>query len=288
MVLPFFVSGKWWGFIGFDQCDTKRNWTVAEIAVLQAAASMIGTAIERENDKQLLELQNEELRKINHELDSFVYSVSHDLRAPLVTILGLVNIAEKEPLSPNLTLYLQHIRSSILRLDNFIKEILEYSRNTRTEAHLETVNLKDLLSEMCSSIFLTDSSVDVTINFSEENYILLFDKKRLSVILTNVLNNAFKFRDLNKTNRYVKVDASINSEILMICVEDNGIGIDKDHLPKIFDMFYRASEKNHGSGLGLYITKEVVNKLNGEIKIESEFEKYTRIIFKLPVSAIKE
>lgn len=283
VVLPFFVSGKWWGFIGFDQCDAKRNWTTAEIAVLQAAASMIGSAIEREFDKNLLEIQNEELRKINHELDSFVYSVSHDLRAPLVTILGLLNIAEKEPLSPNLTLYLQHIRNSIFKLDNFVKEILEYSHNTRTDTQLETINIKQLLEEISSTIVFTDSSVEVILNIAVKDYILVFDRKRLLVILTNLLHNAFKFRDINKLHRYIKIDVEYKSEKLLICIEDNGIGIEKDHLPKIFDMFYRASEKNHGSGLGLYITKEIVKKLNGEIQIESEIEKFTRINVTFPI-----
>jgi signal transduction histidine kinase len=205
------------------------------------------------------------------------------LRAPLVTILGLLNIAEKEPLSPNLTLYLQHIRSSILRLDNFVKDILEYSHNTRTDTQFETVNIKKLLNEIYSSILLTDNSIDVILNISEENCNLFFDRKRLTVLLTNILHNAYKFRDLNKPNRYIKVDVESKSEKLLICVEDNGIGIDAEHLPKIFDMFYRASEKNHGSGLGLYITKEIIKKLNGEIKIDSELEKFTRITVTVPI-----
>ncbi len=141
-VIPFFVSGKWWGFIGFDQCDRIRGWSAAELGALQAAASMIGSAIERQISEARLQEQFEELQKTNQELDFFVYSVSHDLRAPLASILGLINIAYMEDVNLTQRNYLTRMRDSVQKLDVFIKEVLDYSQNSRTQLKAESIDLK--------------------------------------------------------------------------------------------------------------------------------------------------
>jgi signal transduction histidine kinase len=283
IVIPFFVSGRWWGFIGFDQCDQTRDWTTAERGALQAAASMIGSAIERQNAEDRLQQQYEELQKTNHELDSFVYSVSHDLRAPLLTILGLVNIAEKDDQPGNWPVYLQHIRSSINRLDNFIKEILEYSRNSRTDIEPEKINIRDWFHQALSSAWPPDAEIQFEEKYETTPLPVFIDRNRLLIILNNILSNAYRFRDPRKTKCQVTVNGIVNEREMLLTIEDNGIGIDTPNLSRVFEMFYRATDQSPGSGLGLYITKETVLKLKGTIRIESAIGEFTRVEIRLPV-----
>lgn len=283
IVIPFFVSGRWWGFIGFDQCDQTRDWTNAERGALQAAASMIGSAIERQLAEARLQHQNEELQKTNHELDSFVYSVSHDLRAPLLTILGLVNIAEKDDQAANWPTYLQHIRSSINRLDNFIKEILEYSRNSRTDVEPEQINIKEWVHQARSSAWPAEAEIEFEEQYEITSHPVLIDRNRLLIILNNLLSNAYKFRDLRKAKCRVIVKCKVSEREVHLTIEDNGIGIDTSNLSRVFEMFYRATDQSPGSGLGLYIAKETVLKLKGNIHIESALGEFTRVEVSLPV-----
>ncbi len=282
IVIPFFVTGKWWGFIGFDQCDHKRNWSAAERGALQAAASMIGSAIERQNAEERLQTQFQELQKTNYELDSFVYRVSHDLRAPLATILGLVNIAEKDKDANSWPMYLQYIRNSITRLDTFTRDILEYSRNTRIDVEYELVDVRVLLAEVREYVQL--SAEDVRFQERVEGAeVVLLDRKRMLVILNNLITNACKFRDTKKTENQIIVTFRITDNELALTVEDNGIGIDSTHIPRIFDMFYRATDRKTGSGLGLYIAKETVAKLGGSINVESVFGEFTKVEVRIPL-----
>jgi signal transduction histidine kinase len=244
---------------------------------------MIGSAIERQNSEERLQQQFEELQKTNHELDSFVYSVSHDLRAPLSTILGLINIAEKDEQPANWPTYLQHIRNSINRLDNFIKEILTYSRNTRTHVESEPIDIALLVSEARNNTIPIDSNVLFKEKFDPDHQIFSSDRKRLLVILNNLLSNAYKFRNERKPKCYINVDCHRDQKHLVLRVTDNGIGIESKHLPNVFEIFYRATDRNPGSGLGLYIAKETVSKLGGTIHIESEAGEFTRVTVRLPV-----
>jgi signal transduction histidine kinase len=98
----------------------------------------------------------------------------------------------------------------------------------------------------------------------------------------NLISNAVKYCDLSKTNQIIKIDINQSESNIKIVIEDNGLGINKDYQEKVFSMFYRASEKSYGSGLGLYIVKETVKRLGGSIEIESSEGEYTRFIIKLP------
>lgn len=283
VVIPFFVSGRWWGFIGFDQCVRVREWSSAELGALQAAASMLGSAIERRDSEVLMEIQFNELQKTNHELDFFVYSVSHDLRAPLLSILGLINIAEKENISKSQHEYFSMIKRSVNKLDNFIKEILDYSRNSRIKPQNERIEFSKLIDDICTRLIPADAMhlFKVTYNISDavEFY---SDKKRLDIIFNNLMSNALKFRDANKSQSLISIDIESNNSGCKIIFEDNGIGIEEHHLQNIFNMFYRATESATGSGLGLYITREVVNKLGGSINVESVYGEFTRFICRIP------
>jgi PAS domain S-box-containing protein len=226
------------------------------------------------------------LQKTNHELDRFVYSASHDLRAPLASILGVINIAELEPISGNQKSYLHMIRNSIGRLDGFINDILNYSRNARTDVTLTAINFNEIIGTL-DSLSPLESGIDVDVRIESDNT-FYSDRSRLEVIFNNLFSNAVKFRDPMKERSFIRIEITTFPEKSLIRFSDNGIGIEEKYLDKVFDMFFRATERAKGSGLGLYIVKETVAKLRGTIEIKSEFGKSTTFDITLPNNQRKQ
>lgn len=236
----------------------------------------------RENESRLVQL-TEELKQSNAELDRFVYSVSHDLRAPLSSVVGLVGLAEVAENPQEVKSYLAMMRNRIDALEKFIRDIIDYSRNARLDVIKERVNLNELMQEVMDSLRFADEVSSVKIKTDiPANLELVTDKIRLRIILNNLIANALKYHDKHKEERYVHVQASKHSNYFQIDVGDNGIGIKPEHLPRVFDMFYRASEYSKGSGLGLYIARETIKKMGGQIKVKSEFGKGTHFQIDLP------
>ena len=240
---------------------------------------------ERKEAEEKLKTQFEELQKTNSELDRFVYSVSHDLRAPLASILGLINIAEMEGPAPSFKNYLTLIRNSINRLDGFIKDILDYSRNSRMGVRIEKIDFNELITETKNNLNLISGAERLRITAEINDTVTFYsDRTRIGILLSNLFSNSIKYQDFRKASSFLEVHAVTSSEKAMITVKDNGIGIGEKHVHKIFDMFYRASENSKGSGLGLYITKETIAKLGGTINVQSEFGVFTSFEISIPNS----
>jgi signal transduction histidine kinase len=225
-----------------------------------------------------------ELQKTNKELDHFVYSVSHDLRAPVATILGLINIAEMENPNAAMTSYLKTIRDHVNRLDGFIKDILDYSLNARTEITKEKIDFYSLVEDVKERIGLFTKTERLYVELEIKNVAEFYsDRLRLEIILNNLLSNSIKYQDYSKDLCLVKIQISFSENHVEIIYSDNGIGIEATHLGKIFNMFYRASHNSKGSGLGLYIVKEAVSKLGGTISAQSNYGESTTFKLVLPI-----
>ncbi|MFA0964183.1 ATP-binding protein [Roseivirga sp. BDSF3-8] len=238
------------------------------------------------NEKRLLE-QNKELKKVNEELDRFVYSASHDLRAPLLSLLGLINIARMDEDIARRTDYLDMMDSSVKKLDKFIGEIIDYSRNTRLNLSRDSIDFSELVEEIVKELQFVDHSNAVKKTFSvDQEGDFICDRMRIKVSLTNIIYNAIRYSDQNKAEPYVHIAVKADENLARVKIEDNGQGIQSKHQAKIFDMFYRANENTSGSGLGLYIVKETVNKLKGKLSLDSEYKKGTT--FSLEVPSVKE
>ena len=130
-----------------------------------------------------------------------------------------------------------------------------------------------------------DNSIEKILK-SEEKRTFTTDGRRISIILKNLISNSIKYHDFKKNNQFIRVEIAYSGSSAIVTVADNGIGIDKEHLDNIFKMFYRADEGSKGSGLGLYIVKETVDKLNGRIEVVSEASKGTS--FKITIPSVKE
>jgi signal transduction histidine kinase/ligand-binding sensor domain-containing protein len=225
---------------------------------------------------RVVEEKNRELHKLNAELDSFVYSVSHDLRAPLSSILGLIGISKIDKDDTNLPSYLAKIETSVNKLDDFIKEIISYSRNVRLKVEVEEIDLRLLIEEIFEGLAYMNTDDHIKIIIKSSNKTTIFsDKTRLQVIFNNILSNAFRYYKSYINDSFIKVKIAVTSTRAVITVTDNGIGIKPDRLGKVFEMFYRGTDTSNGSGLGLYIAKESVAKLDGTITVESEYERGT-------------
>jgi PAS domain S-box-containing protein len=230
---------------------------------------------ERKLAEDRLRAKLEEVQKTNYELDHFVYSVSHDLRSPVATIQGLVNIAEKETLSAASQKYLEMIRESINRMEGFIKDILTYSRNSRLELTIEKINFRELLTSTQSSLKLLQGADRLKIELEMDDHDAFYsDSARVAVILKNMIANSIRYQDRNKES-FLNIHVATSSESVLITFTDNGIGIESSLKGKIFDMFYRASDISTGAGLGLYIAKEIIGKLGGSIEVQSALGVFT-------------
>lgn len=227
--------------------------------------------------------KKEDLEKINGELDRFVYSTSHDLRAPLLSIQGLVSVALTEATDPGDKRYFTLIGDRVAKLDEFIKEIIEYSRNARTEIKYENVNLKELINEVISGLQYLDGTDQIEIYVSTPEQQIVLDKNRTKIILSNVLANAIKYHNLRQENPWVEVKVIVDGTNCQLTITDNGSGILKDKQEHVFDMFYRATDRAGGSGLGLFIVKETVDKLSGKIALKSDYGKGSEFMITLPL-----
>jgi PAS domain S-box-containing protein len=238
---------------------------------------------ERKATQQALLDRNEELVKINAELDRFVYSASHDLRAPLASLLGLIEVARLEQDLGAIIQLLDLQKKSLLRMDRFIKDIVDHSRNLRLQVEPEEINFERMVQATFEQLQFME-------NVSRIRKVISIDQKgsfytsatRVDIILNNLISNAIKYADHTKHDPYLKVKVLCTTENSTITVSDNGEGIPADAMPKIFNMFFRASGKGAGSGLGLYIVKEAIDKVGGTIHVQSEFGEGTTFLVTIP------
>ena len=217
-----------------------------------------------------VEEKNRDLMRTNNELDKFVYSASHDLRSPITSLKGLVEIIKLEEEPEKIIEYLNLMDKSLDRQDQFISDIIDYSRNKRIESTIESINLLEIVDNTLDQFqYIKDAN---TIKIYKELEVIEINNNslRLKIILNNLLSNAIKYADPNKTDKFIKIKTYPINNSFAIEVEDNGIGIKEDDLDRIFKMFYRADVVNSGSGIGLYIVNEAVKKLEGNITVTSQ------------------
>jgi signal transduction histidine kinase len=245
----------------------------------------MGRFQEEQLQKKALLKSNDDLMKSNKELDRFVYSVSHDLRAPLSSMLGVVGLCEMGTADAFMTKNVALLKSSIKKLDGFILDILDYSRNSRLEVERQEIHFSDLLTDISGNLkFMgADDQRKVDIRTTIRNGVAFYsDKSRLGIILNNLISNSIRYQNPEAADPFVEVNVEVSSAAAEIRVRDNGIGIGKENQQKVFNMFYRVSNKSIGSGLGLYIVKEAVEKLSGAIELRSELGKGCEFSIRLP------
>lgn len=251
-------------------------------------ASLIFTSwdiTDRKKAEEQMERQNNELTKANAELDNFVYSASHELRAPLCSLMGLINLLDDEQNAGEKQSILSMMQKSVNTLDGFIKDIVHYSRNSRLDIEHEQINFNELIKESKEQFhYLENASAIDIISEVHSEADFFSDRKRITIIINNLLSNAITYHDTLKSNPYIHIRVRINEEAAYMEFCDNGTGIGSKHHDKIFDMFYRASNKKSGAGLGLYIVREILDKLSGSVTVSSKAGAGTTFFVTIPNS----
>lgn len=270
--------------LGIDDYILKSNLSRLPSAILTALRQR---ELEKMEEQSMLELkeQNEEILKINKELDSFIYSISHSLRGPLSTVSGLLNLAEQEPTEKNSNVKELHhmMEACIKRLDTTIRQMVDQCRNARIEIDTNAIDIEALIDKSINTLSYLPGSSDVKVSLINSTQVPFYsDPYRLEVIFNSILSNVIKYRDPYKEKSEVLIQVICTPEHAVINFKDNGLGICKKCMPKIFNMFYRASEKSDGAGLGLYIVKEFVEKLKGTVTVTSVENESTSVTIVLP------
>ena len=224
----------------------------------------------------------EELKIRNTELDNFVYKVSHDLRAPLSSILGLVNLARLPGNTDNPMDYIDIIGEKVQHLDHFIGDVLSHSKNLKMDVTTSKVDFEHIIDRTFEDLNYLEGAKEMVRHVRIEGVEFFSDPWRISEIFRNLISNAVKYRQLNITTPEINVKIRVDNHHAEIVFADNGIGIDDVNLAKIFEMFYRATEQSDGSGIGLYIVKNAVEKLGGQISVASKVNQGTRFSIVLP------
>ncbi|MDO8998576.1 MAG: hybrid sensor histidine kinase/response regulator [Bacteroidota bacterium] len=222
------------------------------------------------NSRLEIKLKNGELTKANEELNKFVYSVSHDLRSPLTSILGVINVTKLMPELRVADSYFDMIEGRVIKLDTFIKNIIDYHKNARLEVATSRIDLQSFILEIWDSLKDPSKLINFELIVNQEKE-FFGDKHRLAVVFKNLISNAIKYQNPSVGNQQIKLSVKADKDNLHILIEDNGIGIDKKHLENIFQLFFRTENSLNieGTGIGLYMVKESVEKMGGNIKVSS-------------------
>lgn len=233
--------------------------------------------------KQLLKQRQHKIDKLNREMEELIYRTSHDLRAPVATILGITHLASKTA-SEDQILYFKMIEDTVHRQEKVIKDIADISKNDHLKLTREEIRFQDIVGEAAKTYVNGYDGIDLQAHYQIEKP-FFSDRERIKLIVNNLLSNAVLYRDLHKEKQRIKVSVVASNGSCTLTVQDNGIGIDRSFQNRVYDMFFRGEESSRGAGLGLYVAKNVVERLGGTITFESEKEVGT--LFKVQIPNLK-
>jgi len=262
-------------FLINDHNPDSENWGLLSARYFKVQGFVEGVLMDI--SEQYDQLQK--LERVNSALDTFVYHASHDLRAPLTTIIGLVNLGVREQSVHIVHSYMEMIRARVSHLDLLLKDLISVSYNSKEEVSAEPIVFEEEIKIIVDSVKTHPVEVRVSIEQSRE---FATDKVRIQTILKNLLANAIKYHNPAVEKPIVKINISVSEETAYIQIQDNGIGIEPLYRDKIFDMFFRATIQSTGAGLGLYIVKSMLDKLKGKISLESTVGVGTTFLLVVP------
>jgi signal transduction histidine kinase len=241
-----------------EEGNYALNWTVLNVS-------------ERVQYEESLRHKNEQLAKLNSQMEKLLYSTSHDLRSPLTSILGLLNLMRFETNDKSILEYVTKIEISTLKLDKIMRDIMSFSKTAYQHTKSQRISFQNLVWKVINN-YRHDQNFKLTnIEVNVQSELPFYsDGERLEIILDSLIRNCIHFVDANKIRPFVRINVTVDLNRAIIEIIDNGVGIGKPHLSQIFTMFYKASLQSRGAGLGLYIVKEGLEQLKGNIQVESE------------------
>lgn len=232
---------------------------------------------------ETIDTQYKEQIELNTTLDSFIYRSTHDLRAPICSALGLINVARMADSKDEIMRYLSLQEKSLKKLDSFVTDVLFYSHNRQKDIQLQEIDFQEIIDSCLVEIENLPQfpKLDFRFNISP-NLTVISDKMRIKILFNHLITNAYKYYDAAKNDSFLHISVEKKSHFITLIFEDNGIGISQTHLPHIFEMFYRANPKSDGSGIGLYVVQQCMEKIGASITCHSAEGKGTTFFVTIP------
>ncbi len=231
----------------------------------------------------MLAVKNEELQKAYNELDKFAYSATHDMRGPILSVLGIIDLSKNTDDIADIKGMLEMMENAMLKLDNYIQNLHDYYSIRRGEVEIDEINFQDIVKDLSDIYEITSKMNSVafikTINQTES---FRSDDVSMKIILNNLLSNAFKYQRKDKADKSVELAVEVTKGVATLTVKDNGIGIPENSVTQVFNMFYRATNEEVGSGFGLYNVKDALGKLGGTIELISKENEGSTFTVKIP------
>jgi len=277
------------GFIGYQYYrekikankmlhEQKEEIQAQSEELIEASQAIANINKELENK---IEARTTELKQAYKELDTFFYRSSHDFRRPITTFLGLAGVAKitvKDPISLEL---FEKVSETAGSLDKMLQKLQSISDVGAQQMIYKEVFLKEIIEEIMEGFRTLILSKRISIQTDIQEQIPLISYPALiKIIVENLIENAIHFAGAQ--NPHVFLRAKVNRNMAVIEVEDNGQGIREEYTPRIFEMYFRANEHSKGNGLGLYIAKKAVEKLNGVIHFKTKFVEGTTFTVEVP------
>lgn len=244
---------------------------------IEAQKEELTAAVEELIDK------NKQLVERNQELDQILYRSSHDLRSPLSSMFGILNLLKSEQLPDHLKGYCFHLEQKMQQMNSVINTLTTLGQSVLDEIKIKQVNIEELLEDEISHLSYLANFKNITFNKTiEGDRVVLIDELLTRIILRSLLSNAIIFRDPELG--YIQIRISVISCKLYISIQDDGEGISEEIAAKIWDMFYRGSERSIGQGMGLYLVKKIVDRLQGTVTWRSA-NRITEFEVSIPIPA---
>ncbi len=242
--------------------------------ILLGFSKVIRDLSERRKNEELM-LKNRQLMRINNDLDNFVYTASHDLKAPIANLEGLIHILEEEELRDNSTAYqevLSKVNSSINRLKDVISDLTDIAKVQQDDnLVLEWVEVSEVLEKVIQTLDVAVQASKAVLDVSIPKYLFLrYSRKNLHSIFLNLISNAIKYAAPDRPPVLAIKIEPLSADKLLLTVKDNGLGIDASQQEKVFYMFKRLYTHVEGTGIGLYIVKRILENADDSIEVESE------------------
>ena len=282
MVVPMIAGGELLGALSFGGAAgpfSPEQVSIAREVAAQMAIAIAQARLSERVKRQAVELEQRvqertrELEAANQELDAFSYSISHDLRAPLRAMQGFTEALREdygERLDATGRDYAQRIVAASHRMDALIQDLLAYSRLSRTEVQLDTVNVETMVDEVCAQLAteLKERGAEITVDRPLAR--VMAHRAVFGQIVANLLTNAAKFVSPTTLPR-IRIWSDVRGDRVRLWVEDNGIGIVPEHRERIFRAFERLHgvEQYPGTGIGLAIVQKGIARLGGQVGVES-------------------
>jgi signal transduction histidine kinase len=258
-----------------------RDHALQEVSERKRAEAAV-----KENEKKLEALLTELAAK-NAELETFVYSVSHDLKTPIVTIEGFIGALREDfgnLISKDGEKYLDYIGDAARKMELLISDLLELSRIGRLTVKKTEFPFADLISEVLKTLQPQIQERGIQVNVDEKLPFVYGEKKRLGQIMENLVSNAVKYLGKKNPSPRIEVGVRENDNQKVFFVRDNGVGIEEKYFEKIFEVFQRlpaAKKIGEGTGIGLAIVRRIIENHGGRIWLESDIGKGTTFFFTL-------